>query len=328
MNAEDLLLDDSFLAWYFKSDQAEWERWELLRNDNPILTGQMDEAARVIEAIVAGHVVVSVSQQAAANARLKSRIQEWERSNSKPLRVYTGRRKFLWGAVAASVSLVAILGYWMGQGAGESKYIAEKGQTKRVELPDGSVVKLNGGSTLKTRFEDGEDREVWLTGEGYFEVSKHGDGRKFVVHTEDLDVVVLGTQFNVKGASGKTEVVLEEGKVQVGRSDDKAERIIMEPGEIAEYSKASGKLTKRDVNTKIYTSWREGKIVFENAGIAEIERVFQDVFGIKVEMEEGAELGEFNGVFPLDDPSLVVTALEKAYPGRIIQSESTIKVKK
>lgn len=330
MKPEELLLDDSFLAWYFRSDEDHWNHWEELRKKDPVLCGRMEEAGKMIDAIVSGSTEVEPSRQVAARVRLMSRIQAWEEKKG-------GRSRLLWrGVAAASVVLLITLAYWIVTGADKSQFYAESGSARRIELPDGSVVDLNGGSSMKTLFVDGKDREVWLDGEAFFRVtrmelrpgSRMEPGRKFIVHTGDLDVEVLGTEFNVKGSAERTEVVLESGKVQLSVAEASAGKVVMQPGELAEFSRSSRTITKRDVNTKIYTSWKEGKIIFENAGVEEIAEVLRDRYGLQVEVEAGAVLGEFNGVFPSDDPEIVLTALKKTYAGRVARKENSIMIKK
>ncbi len=330
MTPEDFLLDDGFLAWYFRSDEEHWKRWEELRKKDPVLEGQMAEAGKIIDAIISGSVKVDASRQTAARVRLMSRIQAWE-DRQRSLTVSsgaTGRRRFLWGGLAASVALLVTLAYWVLTGADKSQYYTESGSTRRIELPDGSVVDLNGSSSMKTHFVKGKDREVWLDGEAYFKVARMTSGDKFIVHTGDLDVEVLGTEFNVRGNAERTEVVLESGKVQLSVAEAPAGKVVMQPGELAEFSKTSRTIVKRDVNTKIYTSWKEGKVIFENAGVEEIAEVLRDRYDLRVEVEPGAVLGEFNGIFPSDDPEIVLTALQKTYAGRIVKTEKNVMIKK
>lgn len=330
MKPEEFLLDDSFLGWYFRSDEGHWDHWEELRKKDPVLRGQMEEAGKIIDAIISGNVEIGASRQIAARVRLMSRIQAWEekQGDSTAARV-TGRRRFLWRSVAAaSVLLMIAVAYWVFTGTDKAQYYAESGSARRIELPDGSVVDLNGSSSMKTHFVNGKDREVWLDGEAYFKVARMESGRKFIVHTGDLDVEVLGTEFNVKGNAERTEVVLESGKVQLTVAEASTGKVVMLPGELAEFSKSLRTITKRDVNTKIYTSWKEGKVIFENAGVGEIAEALRDRYGLQVEVETGTVLGEFNGVFPSDDSEILLMALEKTYAGRIVRKENSIAIKK
>lgn len=331
MKPEEFLLDDSFLGWYFRSDEDHWKHWEELREKDPVLRGQMEEAGKIIDAIISGNAEVEASRQIAARVRLMSRIQAWEEKQGDLTIVSraAGRRRFLWRSVAAaSVLLMIAMAYWVFTGTDKPQYYAESGSARRIELPDGSVVDLNGSSSMKTHFVNGQDREVWLDGEAYFKVARMESGRKFIVHTGDLDVEVLGTEFNVRGNAERTEVVLESGKVQLSVAEASTGKVVMQPGELAEFSRSSRTITKRDVNTKIYTSWKEGKVIFENAGVGEIAEALRDRYGLQVEVEAGTVLGEFNGVFPSDDSEILLMALEKTYADRIVRKENSIAIMK
>ncbi len=329
MKPEEFLLDDSFLAWYFRSDEDHWKHWEGLREKDPVLRGQMEEAGKIIDAIISGNIRVEAHQQAAARVRLMSRIQAWEDTRrGRRGAIFSSRRRLLWGGLAASVALLVVMAYWVLTSGSEQQYYTESGSARHIELPDGSVVDLNGSSSMKTYFVKGKDREVWLDGEAYFKVARMTSGHKFIVHTGDLDVEVLGTEFNIRGNEERTEVVLESGKVQLSVPEASTGKVVMQPGELAEFSKTSRTITKRDVNTKIYTSWKEGKVIFENAGVGEIAEVLRDRYDLQVEVEPGAILGEFNGVFPSDDSEIVLTALEKTYAGRIVRRENNVVIKK
>lgn len=325
MKPDDLILDDTFLAWYFRTDEAAFKKWEAVRETDPVAKGQMDEAVRMIKIMTAGEIPVLPEQQAAAHSRLMTRIDDWEQRRQFP-RQLLGRRLRVWSGVAASVAVLVMVAYWLYPGKSDS-YTTVAGESRRIELSDGSVVNLNGGSSLEVQLAKGKDRQVWLKGEAYFQVSKMENGRKFIVHTDDLNVEVLGTEFNVKGRAEKTVVVLESGKVQLSLGDQHGDKMLMKPGEKAEFSKESGKLTKQEVNTRVYTSWREGKVLFENAGVNEIAEILRDRYGLTVQVRNGSALGEFNGLFPADDKEIVLTALQKTYPGRIVRNDNSIQIK-
>lgn len=328
MKPEDLLLDDSFLAWYFRSDDQHWSHWEKRRATDPQIRQEMDDAVKMLEALIASNVNVSPHQLKDARVSLIDRIENWEKQQTETPRRPLFRKLLPWMGAAASIVLILFMGWWFTAESGEDVYYADRGSTRQIVLPDGSTVDLNANSKLTTHIVNGKDREVWLDGEAYFTITKQPDGSKFIVHTGDLDVEVLGTEFNVRGLQEKTEVVLESGKVQLHLKEAADMKVIMEPGELAEFSKVSGQLTKRDVNTRIYTSWKEGKIIFENAGASEIAQILRERYHVNVKVEEGSILGEFNGIFPSDDVNVVVTALEKTYPGRIKAQNDTIIIRK
>src|SRR6185437_3682694 len=106
-------------------------------------------------------------------------------------------------AVAASLTAVAFGIWWIGARTGHLQYSEIRtgyGEIKSVLLPDSSVVTLNANSKLRIpeQWTEASGRQVWLEGEAYFAVQKKAaTAEKFVVHTTEVDVEVLGTKFNV-----------------------------------------------------------------------------------------------------------------------------------
>lgn len=98
------------------------------------------------------------------------------------------------------------------------------GKTAKVILDDGTLVTLNAGSqlTFPHHFREGEQREVKLLGEAFFEVT-HNESRPFIVNTEELQTKVLGTKFNVRCFPKEScQVTLVEGSVLVSHDDQMA----------------------------------------------------------------------------------------------------------
>src|SRR5690606_15777064 len=104
------------------------------------------------------------------------------------------------------------------------------GETRKINLPDGSLVVLNANSELKyeSNWQQAPMREVWLQGEAFFEVVKTTEEKQFIVHTGSLDVEVLGTQFNVHNRHQKVQVVLSSGKVKL-QPLERQESLLMNP---------------------------------------------------------------------------------------------------
>ena len=107
------------------------------------------------------------------------------------------------------------------------------GSKSRVQLPDGTVVTLNAGSKLSYDKEYGKElREVSLTGEGFFEVTKMKE-KPFIIHTSSINIKVLGTVFNVKAypEDKKTETSLLSGSIEVTIKNRPNDKIILSPSE-------------------------------------------------------------------------------------------------
>ena len=137
-----------------------------------------------------------------------------------------------------------------------------------TRLPDGSVVHLNAGSELKVPVYFGtESREVWLRGEGFFEVV-HRENLIFTVHTDKADISVLGTEFDVRAYTDEKEVVTtlvqEAVGVSSGRTYDR-----LKPGEQARIA-GKGDVRVAEVDIYPFIAWKNGRMVFENERLEKI----------------------------------------------------------
>lgn len=143
-----------------------------------------------------------------------------------------------------------------------------RGMNKLLVLPDSSRVWLNAESTLQypESFDGKKQREVYLKGEGYFEVTKDAE-HPFMVKTDALKTQVLGTSFNVRAYSGNdTQVTLLKGSVKV--SDRHNNELQLKPGEHTD-----DQLHKTSVeNSADYRAWTDGQFYFDNVELIEIMR--------------------------------------------------------
>jgi len=144
------------------------------------------------------------------------------------------------------------------------------GKKFRLQLSDGTFVHLNSGTTLKypVKFITGENRQVFLDGEAFFDVAKDKK-HPFIVNADELNVRVLGTHFNVSNypEDAATDVVLVEGSVGMYESHtefDVAKNTILKPGIKGSFNKGNAKISTKPVITDIYTSWIDGGLTFRN----------------------------------------------------------------
>ncbi|GAB1453691.1 FecR family protein [Draconibacterium sp.] len=222
-------------------------------------------------------------------------VQLWrkiEQNNKKN----TSKTRFLYGF--AKIAAAVVIGLFTGlyihtieTKPNKPVYYAThspKGSVSEMLLPDGSVIFLNAGSKIKYSV-DGESgqREVFLSGEAWFEVAKN-EKKPFLVHTPYYDVKVTGTKFNVKAYDSDKMVTttLEEGQVIVQSSDNLklAENIILHPGEQLVFDKQNKTASVKNVNTKWYTSWKDNKLVFVNMDLKELVVVLERKYGVEIEV--------------------------------------------
>ena len=133
-----------------------------------------------------------------------------------------------------------------------------------VNLPDGSKVWLNAGSSLKypTQFND-KQRVVSMQGEAYFEVESDKE-HPFIVKTKQLTVEATGTAFNVNAYTPDhvTAVTLVKGKVAV--TLDQKKTISLSPGEKIDYNLATSLYNVNKTNTYKWCSWKDGILIFRD----------------------------------------------------------------
>lgn len=145
-----------------------------------------------------------------------------------------------------------------------------RGGEFRLKLSDGTNVYLNSASELKYPVcFDEKERKVYLSGEAYFEVTKDSD-RPFYVVTEEVQIRVYGTEFNVNtNQQGKIHTVLVNGKVGVKKRGMTGE-IAMKPGELASFDRKAGTFEVKEVDVRQYVLWKDGYFTFENESLEQI----------------------------------------------------------
>ena len=157
-----------------------------------------------------------------------------------------------------------------------------KGGEYELILPDGTHVWINSDSELSfpTQFDDTK-REVTLSGEAYFSVTKNA-AKPFIVKTNgNIEVKVLGTEFNILAYpdADVVETTLCEGSVNVS---DKKQNVTLTPSHQAIYEKQSKNLTTREVDVRLYTTWKDGLFVFENKPLEDIMTTLSRWYNINV----------------------------------------------
>ena len=172
------------------------------------------------------------------------------------------------------------------------------GKTSKVVLADGSTVYLNAGSQLMyPEHFTGKKREVYLTGEAFFEVHEDRE-RPFIVLTSDFHIEVKGTSFNVSAYESDPyfETVLTEGKVKIrqNRSGIFEQGIDLLPNQMATFNRFSKETEVHAVDVGNYTLWKDGMFKFESSELSGVLRKIERFYNIR---------------FDSDDPSLLSTKI-------------------
>ena len=206
-----------------------------------------------------------------------------------------------------------------------------KGKTSIVVLADGTLINLNAGSSLRypNAFKTEENRAVFLTGEAYFQVS-HDEKRPFVVHTNDLEIEVLGTHFNVQAYPDETmsNAVLVNGLVQVRRISSGEDKVVLKPGMKALYTQSSNSLEVTSVNTATYTAWIKGQLYFDQIRFSQIARVLERKFDVQINIDNEVLKNElFTAKFNAETLDQILKSFNESYSFSYEIKENTVMIK-
>lgn len=195
------------------------------------------------------------------------------------------RRRFsvLGIAFSAAACLVGVFVlFFFLKGATETEYVvAEGGIPQEISLEDGSKIWMNAGSRLTVML-GRKERTAELSGEAFFNVSKDSR-RPFVVETENFNVTVTGTEFNVCCYPDKELpfTVLKSGSVSLTDKDGKV-LAVLSPGQRAVYEKSDGVFRIDSVPVGDIAVWRDGVIDFSGHHLDEILSELSRIYGVGI----------------------------------------------
>jgi transmembrane sensor len=246
--------------------------------------------------------------------RIKNRI---EIHSEKRQEQFDENSKLIWRKMlksrifqAAAVSLIGIISIYIllriGLSVNMHEIKVENMQQKNIILSDGTRLFLDAGSLLKypDNFNN-ENREVYLSGEGYFEVNPHPE-HPFIVHTNSAVITVLGTEFNIRAWQEEKEVTLAvvEGTVTFKAKENH------HPDAVVHLTENQVSVLKNDANPTHpvhmditpYLSWRQHKIYFKSTPLRNVLDQVERWYDIEIQFPDKTSLTNLVTVFIDDKP--------------------------
>ncbi len=194
---------------------------------------------------------------------------------------------------AAAVALIFLCSYWFAmnqvQPSDDKKLVSlhvPAGQRLRFTLEDGTSVWLNSRSTLSYPVSFAEnERRVVVEGEAFFEVTKDTE-RPFIVSSQNVEMKVLGTTFNVYSypETGIIRTSLLEGSLLVYYKDEKKKNTLLHPNEQVTFQ--NGGMDVEQISDKGYFLWRDGIYSFYNEPLDNILRKLELYFDIEIVVKD------------------------------------------
>ncbi|MGQ1787396.1 FecR family protein [Saccharicrinis sp. GN24d3] len=175
-------------------------------------------------------------------------------------------------AIVLLIGAAGIIGYLLNSGHEDVKYVfnSEHRSMASVVLPDGSRVKLNAGTELVYHESaKNNERRVTLEGEAYFDIN-HDEENPFVIDFGDLEIIDVGTAFNVKAYEGYNSIIttLFEGTVDI--VVDKDTKASLVPGQLASVSRKDNQVVVAAAKTKQISAWMENRFEFQDETLEDI----------------------------------------------------------
>ena len=296
-----------------EEEAAEVKNWRAASLENEKLLEQVYFTAQVASRL---KVMRTVNPDEALS-RFKSRIHKKEKRLA--LRQVLGVIQRAAAVLFIPVFLLSAY-LFIQQGQGNVRTLAVRtnpGVVSAFDLPDGSKVWLNAGSSLKypTQFND-KQRVVSMQGEAYFEVEsdkKH----PFIVKTKQLTVEATGTAFNVNAYAPDhvAAVTLVKGKVAV--TLDQKKTISLSPGEKIDYNLATSLYNVNKTNTYKWCSWKDGILIFRDDPLEYVFKRLGQTYNVEFILKD-AELGKYSYKATFEGESLneILRLLEMSAPIR------------
>jgi transmembrane sensor len=195
-----------------------------------------------------------------------------------------------------------------------------------VVLSDGTKVYLNAKTKLSfPELFTANKREVTLEGEAYFEVTE-SKTKPFIVKTQNYEVKVYGTAFNVSAYSSDnvSHTTLVNGSVGIQTHDGTEAMLI--PGEQASFNLVGNSLRTIVVDTNIYTAWKKGKFMFKNESLGEIMKKLERWYNFDTEYSNdeilsyhfSGSLDRYNNISEILDVMVLTCNIEYTVSGNKI----------
>jgi transmembrane sensor len=218
------------------------------------------------------------------------------------------------GAAAAATAVAITIAPW-GEllPQPDTLYTTAKGESRALQLADGTRIDLNTDSHLSVRLEKDARRVTVHEGQALFDVA-HDSARPFLITAGDETVRVVGTRFDVRRRDGQLSVTVLRGLVEVS-TDGEDTPIRLRPGQMLEHVEGASGVSVRSVAAEDQVGWRSGRLVYRDQPLGRIVSDMNHYFDrpIRLEGENTATL-RFSGVLIVDGQDAMVRRLTSLMP--------------
>ena len=314
----DFALDDDFIRWVMEGKKADDDFWNNWLSENPDKYMVVAEAGKIVESLKTEELIISTDEKENEINRLLLTISEsnvtTESTETHPMvrTVAFSKKRWWYAAAAIVIGVVAMAGYifqnqdketeqYAYRAVTPSKQLVESVNTStktiRLTLPDESIVELAPDSRIgyPNDFDSSHTRDVYLSGEAFFKVTKD-PARPFRVFANEIVTKVLGTNFSVRSFEKDTiiQVTVRTGKVSVysqvnetkkSKSNSQPGGIILTPNQELVYKKSEQKFQKNllaDPTEIVPKAASQENMLYEEAPLEKVFSQLSKSYGINI----------------------------------------------
>lgn len=315
---EQFAADEYFQQWILTPGSEINDFWQSYLNRFPGDLAAVQKARELVKELAAdSNVINPLSSEEKAEIKIRIYKHLHLNENSGAGNRFFNRKTYRILSAASVIFIIAISTFFWIRLPGEASpvliTVSADNETKKITLPDSSVVILNAGSIIKYKnnFLAQPNREIFLEGNAFFKITKQPDQQNFIVHSKSLDITVLGTQFNVDARTGATDVGLTSGKVKITQPGKPVEAYIL-PGERIVLDTIGQELIKSKFDTRLYSAWTENNWNFQRTSLEDIAELIHEYYGIKSEFKNQKHRKvKITAVIPVTSLDMLVRILSK-----------------
>jgi transmembrane sensor len=246
-------------------------------------------------------------------AAIKARLTPLHNPRGQIARRNRGRRRpvvFVWasGLVAAALIVAMIIPSKLAE-----TFTTAPGERRTVTLDDGSMIVMNGASTLSVRYSARSRQVIMGDAEAAFDVV-HTPGRPFIVDVGQSQVTVVGTAFNIRRDASSTQVAVKRGIVQVANRLAPAVAVRLVAGRSLRQDDGSAPAVQSQIEPQAASGWQTGRVVYANQPLEFVAKDISRAFAEPVVVDASAKELTFSGVLALDDEGAVLHRLALFLP--------------
>ena len=364
-SVEDLVINDSFIAYCMQPDADDRSFWDEYLEQHPGALSTVEEARLLVLGL---KLMLQKKQNELSAGEDKAGhelyvpeavVQQLNPANH-PGNRFPRKRKWAWAIAAAACAIVVLGIFYQSRRSVNSEKTVERiastidpvqskaGEVKTLVLPDNSTITLNMGSSLK--LSEGfahTSRDVYLDGEALFDVT-HNKNLPFVVHVKDYKVKVLGTRFNVKAYKNDrlSETSLLEGSVQIIVNKNGKDEVYKTLEVNQKFTTGTDSLKAPEITGKevvgevvplsyyderqaVETAWAKELLIFDRQSMEDIKNILERKFGVSITIsDKEVQQYMYSANFTNESIDEILKALQLSYPFSYKKEGNTIIINK